>query len=189
MKYLLVGVNGAGKTTLLDAISRLKPEFEIIRGSKELMNIMGIPGDYEALRAASPDVAHTHFETLLEQALKKKTDVILDCHILNLVRGEARDVSSSLMGKFDALLFLKTSPEIILQRIAGENRERALFSDTANAEGELSVLTDYARQYEAKAVELTKSYGIPLKILDGDRSPEENANTFIAFDASLRLHR
>lgn len=189
MKYLLVGVNGAGKTTLLKAIKKLKPEFEAIRGSHELMKSMGIPGDYDALRATPVDVAHKYFEALLKQILEKKADLILDCHVLNLVKGDIRDVSSPFMGEFDALLFLKTSPEIILHRIASENRDRDLFFGTANVEDKQSVFTDYAHQYEVKTAGLAKKYNIPLKIFDGDRSPEENADAFLTFDASLRVRR
>ncbi len=46
MRFFLGGVNGAGKTTLLQNIKKVRPEFEVVKGSQELMHFLGIEGDY-----------------------------------------------------------------------------------------------------------------------------------------------
>jgi ABC-type molybdenum transport system ATPase subunit/photorepair protein PhrA len=49
MHYYVVGVNGSGKTSLLKAISK-RTKIDAIHGTTELMNYLGIPDDYDALR-------------------------------------------------------------------------------------------------------------------------------------------
>jgi predicted ATPase len=50
MHYYVVGINGSGKTSLLKAIAA-QTGMEAIQGTTALMEYLGIPGDYNALRA------------------------------------------------------------------------------------------------------------------------------------------
>jgi ABC-type cobalamin/Fe3+-siderophores transport system ATPase subunit len=71
MRYFLGGVNGAGKTTLLGEIGKYFPEIEIVKGSKNLMDYLGISGNYDALRAMTQKERDIALRIIIENLFLK----------------------------------------------------------------------------------------------------------------------
>lgn len=186
MRFLLGGVNGAGKTTLLQKIKEARPEYEVVKGSQAFMEYLGIPGDYEALRAIPEPEALQKLEDMLNGLLDKHTHLIFDAHYLNLVRGNVKSVTSSYLSKFDALLLLKVSPETVLGRTAGDSRDRALFPQGLTKEEEFLMLKDYIQKYDKEFENLCSKYSITGKVLDGEKAPDEVLKEFLSFADSLQ---
>ncbi len=185
MKFFLGGVNGAGKTTLLQKIKEAKPEYEVVKGSKVFMEYLGIPGDYDALRAMPEPEALQKLEEMLGELLAKHKDLIFDAHYINLVKGKVKSVTSSYLSKFDALLLLKVSPETVLSRISDDTRDRALFPEGLKEYEQLDMLKDYIDQYDQEFEHLCRSYDMPGKVLNGEGTPEQVLQEFLEFADSF----
>jgi adenylate kinase len=188
MRYFLAGVNGSGKTTFLKKLAEIRPDIETIKGSQSLMEFLGIPGDYEALRALPKDYAQQKLDEMLEKLLETKENFIFDAHYLNLVRGEVKKVISPVIGKFDALLLRQVPTEIILERIKADHsiRDRALFPEGLNEEEQFKMLNDYVNQYGELHEDLALEYNLPAKILTGE--VDEAVQSFLEFDKNLSNH-
>lgn len=187
MKYFIGGVNGVGKTTLLLAIKKARPDFEIIKGSQHLMEYLGFPGDYDALRTMSFDYASEKFGEMIEILLRKHENIIFDSHYLNLVEGVlSPPVTGEWIQKFDVLLLLDASPETVLQRIQNESRDRALFPRDTSVKKMHSIYENYIQAYRNEFQRVVDLWHLPSKILDAEKSTDEIAQDFIAFDESLR---
>ncbi len=186
MKYFFGGVNGSGKTTLLLKIKEARPEFEIIKGSRAFMTLLGIRGSYETLRRLPHEYKLGRLSEMMETILKRHENMITDGHYLNLVRGKTTSVTGDWVKRFDALLLLKVSPETALQRISKELRDRALFPEGMSKEQEYKMYGQYIMEYEKEFQKLTDKWHLPAKILDGEKSVDEIVREFIAFDKSLR---
>lgn len=186
MKFFLGGVNGAGKTTLLQKIKEARPEYEVIKGSQTFMEYLGIPGDYDALRAMPEPEALQKLEEMLDGLLAKHKNFIFDAHYLNLVRGKVKSVTSSYLNKFDALLLLKVSPETVLERTSKETRDRALFPEGLKDYEQFDMLRDYIDQYDQEFEHLCRSYDMPGKVLNGEGSPGQVLQEFLDFESGLK---
>lgn len=186
MKFFLGGVNGAGKTTLLKKIKEARPDYEVVKGSQVFMEYLGIPGDYEALRAMPEPEALKALEDMLDDLLSKHENLIFDAHYLNLVRGKVKSVTSDYLTKFDALLLLKVSADTVLARTKGEERDRALFPDGLNEHEQMDMLKDYIDQYDQEFEHLCRTYNLPGKVLNGEGTPEQILQGFLAFESGLK---
>ncbi len=188
MKYFLGGINGAGKTTLLHAIKEVAPQFEIIKGSTALMEHLGIPGDYEALRELRhDDEAERKFREMMAGITARTDDLIFDGHFLNIVRGEIFPVVGPWIAEFDAILLLRISTDTALRRIeADHTRDRALFPDGATAGERHATLDDYVAKYEAEFHRCAVEHHLASKVLDGEASTMEIVKNFGEFDLEMR---
>jgi adenylate kinase len=186
MRFFLGGVNGAGKTTLLQQIQEADPRYEVVNGSKALMEYLGRPGDYEHLRALSDEEKFKNYEALVNELLAKHEHLMLDSHYLNLVRGEIKSVTSPLVKKFDALLLLKVSPETVLARTSNDVRDRALFPQGLTESQEFAMLADYVEKYNEEFEAVCQRYGVKGKVLNGEAAPEQVAQEFLEFADSLQ---
>lgn len=186
MKFFLGGVNGSGKTTLLLKIKEAQPGFEIIKGSQFFMNFLGINMNYEALRQLPHQYALNKLGEMMEVLIKKYDNIIVDSHYLNLVRGKTKSVTGDWIKNFDALLLLKISPKIGLERISSEPRDRALFPENISTEEMDAVYSKYIVEYENEFQRLANKWQLPAKILDGEKNVDEIVGEFLAFDRSLR---
>lgn len=189
MKYYLGGINGAGKTTLLHAIKEAVPQFEIIKGSTALMDYLGIPGDYDALRKLRyDDDAEQNFREMMTGITARSGDLIFDGHYLNIVRGEIFPVVGPWIAGFDAILLLHISTDTALQRIEADHhlRDRALFPDGATPEQRRAILDDYIAKYEAEFNGCVTEYRLKSKILDAEAPTTDILQDFLAFDREMR---
>ncbi len=185
MRFFLGGVNGAGKTTLLQKTKEARPEFEVVKGSQEFMAFLGIPGDYEALRALPEPYALQKLEEMVDGLVRKHEFLVFDAHYLNLVRGKVKKVTSPYLQRFDVLLLLKVSPETVLKRTANDPRERALFPEGLSEAQEFEMLSKYIAQQDEEFERLCSTYKIQGKVLDGEHTPDEVVKEFIAFADTL----
>src|SRR5665213_1727358 len=91
LTYFIGGVNGVGKSTLLKRIQEKRPnDFEVISGSKLLMESLGIAGDYDALRALSNEQKAQAWAECVNQLLEapRTANLLVDSHYVNLVNDE-----------------------------------------------------------------------------------------------------
>lgn len=130
LTYFVGGVNGVGKTTLLKKIAETQPGFVVVKGSEELMKWLGIPGDYEALRALPDEQKREEWARCLERLFEANQgrSLLVDGHYLNLIDGVVTSVMGEWACRFDAFV-LVTAPTVdILRRIDKDSdRDRALF--------------------------------------------------------------
>jgi len=130
LKYFVGGVNGVGKTTLLKAIAEARPEFLVLRLSEHLMKWLGIPGDYDALRALSQEYKREQVPLCLERLLEDNQDrsILVDTHYLNTINGEITVVTDEWLSRFDALVMITAPTVDVIRRIDNDPaRDRALF--------------------------------------------------------------
>lgn len=189
MKYYLGGINGSGKTTLLHAIKEAAPQFDVIKGSTALMEYLGIPGDYEALRKLRyDDDAEQKFRQMMREITARTDDLIFDAHYLNLVRGEIFPIADEWMVGFDAILLLRISTETVLRRIEADQhkRDRALFPDGSTPDQQRAILDDYIAKYEAEFHRCATDYHIRPFVLDAEKPTAEMLEDFVAFDRGMR---
>lgn len=185
MHYYVVGINASGKTSVLQAVSA-KTGIPVVHGTQALMERLGIPGDYEALRDMDQDEVLTKWGETAEQLLQTFGDkpFLLDTHILNLTNGEIIRRDGPWIGKYDALVMIKANPSVIFSRLEHDAKDRALFSLDFGNEAKLTLLTEYQAQTEKIVRSIGEQYQIPVKvILNHDLTTAVAA--FIAFDASL----
>lgn len=186
MKYYFGGVNGSGKTTLLKKIAELKPEYSIYSGAKQLMESLGIPGNYEALRAMDHAKSTAAFGELVEAELKKPGDELIDGHYLNMKWGELYPVGGSWLKKVDALILVTAPTDTIFERIlADSERDRALFpADTTSGE-EYKLLEEFVSETELVFETLQRATKLPYLVIN-NVDIDDAAKEFIAFDNKLR---
>lgn len=182
MKYFLSGVNGAGKTTLLEEIRRQRPEFQIVKGSTSFMRFLGIDDDYEALRSLPHEEALRQLGLFMSEILHTSGDVIVDSHLLNLVRGKIKRVTGEWIKGFDAILLLNVSAETALIRAQNGDRDRALFTPQLSQKEKLAIYKRYVDQYKKEFFLVSSHYHIPSKILHGERAVTETVGEFLSFD-------
>ena len=158
--YFVGGVNGVGKTTLLDAIAKTQPGFRVVKGSNVLMDYLGIPGDYEALRTLPQEEKIDQFGRCLEGIFSHQNEnTLVDAHYLNLIRDEVYMATGEWLCHFNALVLVTAPTRQILGRIRRDrNRDRALFRvDRSLQERSLTdykwkTLQEFQRQQEECAV-------------------------------------
>lgn len=187
MKYFLGGVNGAGKTTLLANINKYYPEFKTLKGSHVFMEYLGIDqGDYESLRKFPHDLGMKKLEKFMLQLTTNFTDLVLDSHFMNLVRGESKVVVSDWIENFDAVLLIDVPSNVALQRSENEARDRALFPEGMSRVEQEKMYDEYILDYKKVFEDLSQKYNVPGKILDGTKEPREILQDFINFDSELK---
>jgi len=105
-----------------------KTNILVIHGTGELMNHLGTPGNYDALRKMNQDELLIEWGKTATHLLKKHEheDFWLDTHILNLTNGIVRRRDGPWIGDYDALILVKARPDTILSRImADSDKDRA----------------------------------------------------------------
>lgn len=186
MKIFLGGVNGVGKTTFITRVQEAMPDVVVVDGTKAFMEWLGIPGDYDKLRAMDNGERNRQRNLFIPATLAKHEgkDVIFAAHYLNLVNGEVRDVSPGEWPKsFDILALLTAPAQHIYERIKKESRDRALFFPGTLSEEEQKALKDYIDLTKTKALEVSGQFGIRYVEIDNsngrlDQAVEEFVTLF-----------
>jgi len=187
MHYYVVGVNGSGKTTLLKAIHE-KIGIQVVQGTAELMNWLGIPGDYDALRKMDQaDVLNEWGETaahLLQEY--KNEDFLLDTHILNLTHGKIIPRDGPWIADYGALILIKARPATLLNRIAADaNKDRAMFTSEMDEATKLKMLDNYQNETQKLFTELSETYGLPSLVIENEKALEDSVQSFINFHQTM----
>ncbi|HSX42300.1 MAG TPA: ATP-binding protein [Candidatus Saccharimonadales bacterium] len=191
LNYFVGGVNGVGKSTLLDAIAKKSSNFRVVKGSEELMRWLGIPGDYDALRALPREKKRVEWVKCLEKLLDDHYghDLLVDAHYLNMIDGVVTEVVGEWIAWFDAAVLVTAPPAEILKRIEGDRaRERGLFrSDESD---KLGVLEAYQQQTRAEFCRITEGdlWDLIPNVVISHRQDKtsEAVDQFLKFDAQLR---
>lgn len=189
MHYYVVGVNGSGKSTLLKAIQDTLG-VRVIHGTKELMQQMGIPNDYDALRKINQDdVLAEWAKTANNLTNKYKTeDFLLDTHILNLTNGKVIRRDGSWIAKYDALVLVKAQPVTLLSRIVADSgKDRALFTLGMDEAEKIKTLIEYQDETEKLFSELSKNYELPSLVIENDRELDYTVEAFSRYHQSISL--
>lgn len=188
MNIFLGGVNGSGKTTILQGIHELRPEWNIVKGSQRLMEQLGIPGDYDTLRATDPLVLKRAIEIMMKTLLKEGSifpHQIVDSHFLNLNYGVVYQVADTWIAGFDALVLLSVPAEKIFERMKKDtHRDRALFSKTTAPEEEHAILEAYIQETEKEFLHLAQTYTLPHRKIENTEKDQAIAE-LIQFIESL----
>lgn len=189
MKYFVGGINGAGKSHFITNLKDVRPEYVTVDGSKEFMKWLGFGQDYEKLRNLMPEIRDAKLAEFISQTLNKSEaeTLIYVGHFIVLVRGEVIDVTRDWMSRFDGVVLIKAKPEVILQRISQDDRNRALFKEGTSDEKALKILKNYSLKENVAFLELTDKYGIPSLLLDNSDGVTPNeVFDFLQFDAKIR---
>lgn len=191
MKYFVGGINGVGKSHFLRTLKDVKPDYELIDGSKEFIKWLGFDNDYERLRRLIPEIREAKYAEFINQTLNKSEaeTLVYMGHYIVLVRGEIIHVVRDWLARFDGIVLMTTSPEIILQRIAADahDRDRALFKEGASEESKIKILKNYQLKEHVAFLELAETFGIPKLLIDNSgANAESNVFQFLDFEAKIR---
>ncbi len=189
MKYFVGGVNGVGKSYFLNKVKESKPDYDVIDGARAFMKWLGFDDDYERLRKLHPDIRDSRLSEFISQTLNKSQSetLIYAGHFLVLVRGEIYRGTREWLARFDGIALLKASPETILERIAEDNRDRALFKEDVTREDAIKILKDYNLKENVEFLALAEKYGLPSLLINNSRGRVENTVAeFLEFDAKVR---
>lgn len=191
MKYFAGGINGVGKSHFLRTLKDLKPDYELIDGSNEFIKWLGFDGDYERLRHLIPEIRNAKYAEFINQTLNKSIaeTLIYMGHYIVLVRGEIIHVVRDWLARFDGIVLMTASPEVILQRVEHDahDRDRALFKENTSKDDKIKVLKDYQLKEHVAFLELAETFGIPKLLIDNSgANAENNVFQFLDFDAKIR---
>lgn len=180
LKYFVCGVNAAGKTAVLQELIVRRPDVFHIRGSKAFMRYLGLGEDYEALRKYPHEDALRKLKQMVEGIVSvySHDTILFDAHVLNMVRGEVKEVTGDWLRLFDAFVLVEAPPEVILVRLAWGERDRALFPDE-DLDKQIELLTKYTVAYKDRFCELAAQYGKPMICLDNGGETVEPAVKFL----------
>jgi len=183
--YYVCGINGSGKTTLLKAISN-KADLKVVQGTAELMTYLGIPNNYDALRALNQDEVLVKWGETAVALIDKNSDesFLLDTHIMNLTNGKIIRRDGSWIGEYDALIMVKADPETILYRVENDSKQRALFPSDINRNEKLLMIDTYQQRTESLCQDLGQEYSIPTYIITNNNL-EKATSEFIAIHTCL----
>jgi thymidylate kinase len=185
MRYFLGGVNGAGKTTLLGEIGKYFPEIEIVKGSKNLMDYLGISGNYDALRAMTQKERDIALRIIIENLLKNNDNFIFDAHYLNIVNGEISRVVDDWIQGFDAVILLDVSAKTALDRVKRDNRDRALFKKGLSEEEEMEIYNSYIEDTKDEFEKIIRVNNIPNLIINAENNLSAELEEFRQLHNSL----
>ena len=185
----MVGVNGVGKSTILHNVYEIHPEWDIVRGSAVLMDWLGIPGDYKALRALSQDHTLAEWGKLVESyfADPAKHLRLIDTHLLNILHGRLTDRRGDWYGKLDGIVLVTTDPETIYQRVEADHgiRDRALFPEGLSDKEKREVLYRYVEKTRLAYEEVLVTYGIKGCVIENtENAAHESAKELVRFVTS-----
>ena len=189
MKYFVGGINGVGKTHFLGKLKELKPDYELVDGSKEFMEWLGFNDDYERLRKLIPEIRDAKLAEFISQTLNKSEagTLVYIGHFIVLVRGEIIHVVRDWLSRFDGIVLMTARPDVIMSRISQDDRDRALFPDNTSDEQALQILKDYQLKEHVAFLELGEQFGIPKVLIDNSESnADNNVYQFLDFDARIR---
>jgi adenylate kinase len=183
MHCYVVGVNGSGKTTLLKAVAA-RTNIKVIHGTSELMEYLGISGNYTALRGMDQDIVLEKWGQTALQLLRQHGEkpFLLDTHLLNLTNGKTIRRDGDWIKQYDALVLITAKPTTILARIQHDaNKNRVLFPANLSQQQKLSMLTEYQATTELVFREVCTKYQLCHIIIHNDDSPDKAAIKFIDF--------
>lgn len=185
MHYYIVGINASGKKTILKAISE-KTAIPIVHGTDELTKALGKPGDYRVIQEADRDKLSELWGRMAAQQLKKygRKPFILDTHILTIIKGEIRRCDGPWIRGYDALIMIKTNPQVIFDRLEHE-KDSELFTLDFGNKAKVTLLNEYQEQTEQIVNELARRYQMPTKIIEG-HDLDTAVTEFMALNTSLK---
>lgn len=182
MKIFVGGINGAGKTTICDLAAK-ELGIKHIKGSSLIMDYLGFPGDYEKLRAQSPEQQKVAWDMCAETILTNKDSFLLDRHYLSLNKGKINLRVGDWINKFDALILITAPIDDILGRIEKdlEKRDRALFSKNEE-ENEIKNLEEHQKSTREEFYRIVESSQKPaIEIINADGKGKEAVSGLVEF--------
>lgn len=151
-----------------------------------LMDYLGIPGDYAALRAMNQDKVLAEYGKAATHLARTYTgDCMLDTHLYNLTNGKLIPRYGDWIADYDILVLVKARPEVILERVEDDTKDRALFPAGATNADKLRLLDDLQEQTEARFYKLAEQYHLPTLVLDNSDNLSKTVDAFIAANAQL----
>jgi len=168
MHYYVAGVNGTGKTTLLRGVHEASG-IEVVPGTTALMEYLGIPGDYDALRSMDQGLVLERWQETAEQLAKRPQSFMLDTHIMNLTHGQVIRRDGPWIADYDALMLVTADPAVILERVTQDaSRDRALFPENISYTEKMTMLSDYQEQTKQLFGVLAAQFGLPSVVIVND---------------------
>ncbi|MBI2798099.1 AAA family ATPase [Candidatus Saccharibacteria bacterium] len=185
VRYYFGGANGSGKSTLVSRIVKQKQEFIPFKGATELMEALGIPGDYDKLRAMDHSVTTAAFGKLVQEQSKKHRNLIIDAHYMNLKHGKFYPVWGDWLSSVDALVLVEAPASAILERIELDpSKDRALFPAGATEKQKLSLLKALISTSKDVFLDCANQYNKKSLIIE-NTDPTKALDKFIKFDFNL----
>ena len=185
------GINGVGKSHFLKTLKDVKPDYELIDGSTEFIKWLGFGEDYEKLRRLMPEIRDSRLSEFINQTLNKSEaeTLVYIGHYIVLVRGEIIHVVRDWLARFDGIVLMTASPEVILHRVNSDahERDRALFKEGTSNEDAIKTLKDYQLKEHVAFLELAETFGIPKLLINNTEGNSESVvYQFLDFDAKIR---
>lgn len=184
--FFVGGINGSGKSTVLKEISAKDERFEVIHGSKYLMEYLGIEkGDYETLRSTPDDTKEKAKENIAKEISSRKDPskiVLFDAHYIKIHNGKISNaIEGNWIALFEKLFFIKSDAKTILSRIENDPRDRKLFSSQCSTEKEkLAFLSKCSDLSLSVMKEAGKKIGVPtFNIENEDGKIEKCVESFL----------
>ena len=165
--FFVGGINGSGKSTVLKKIASKDERFEVIHGSKYLMECLGIEeGDYETLRSTPDNVKEKAKEQMAKEISSRKNSdkvILFDAHYIKIHEGKIDSaVKGNWIALFEKLFLIKSDPKTILSRIESDPRDRKLFSSHCSTEKEKVVFLSKCSDRTLSVMkEAGKKFGVP----------------------------
>lgn len=178
--FFLTGLNGVGKTTISNSLAERNTGIKIVNGSKELMDRLSIPNNYEKLRDLPDSVKDQTFFDICNELSLSNEKVVITGHLLKVLDGKIHDSLGPWLKKCKKVILIKSSPDDILQRIIkddnlGSRKHRRVFSNTMLSRKSKLVFLDKAQKLEFKILESLKNdHSIITSIVENNQGYLEN---------------
>ena len=189
MRYFVGGINGVGKSYFLKKLRELKPDYEMVDGAKAFIEWLGFDNDSEKLRHLHPDIRDSRMAEFISHTLNNNQSetVMYAGHLLVLIRGEVVYATQEWLARFDGIVLITASPEVILERIANDPRDRALFKESTSRDDSIEILKGYNLKENVEFLRLSDKYGLPKILINNtDGVVDNTVSQFLDFDARVR---
>ena len=165
----LSGINGSGKSTIGKKLSE-KTGIPVFEGSSILMQHFGlIPGDYDALRAIPYEEQFNGNIEAFKQVSQNNKKAIAIGHFMLTIKGTTKPVIGDWFNDCFCLIHLRNEPEVILDRIEKDERDRKLFSESHKTYDEQYTFIKKTQEQSLESAEqVSKQYNVPLYVIENN---------------------
>lgn len=171
----------------------MNPGFRSVHTTPALMEYLGIPGDYEALRRMNQTDVLSQYGKFITHILASTSDasLLIDSHYDNLIRGQIQDRTGPWLSMCRGLIFISANSEQTLTRIEHDQAkpDRALFPEGLNREQQLKMIYDYSTYSRTKFRQTCSALRLPGVIIENRQGElKQTVDVFLQFAEQVTNH-